>query len=115
MATKKPLVIEDLTQDESMTAAGRHLAQKHGFHGSAMVPFLANDRSIGVLAVADNRVRRFTEDEVSLLTAFADQASLALERARLLSEAKRSGSGSVPRPSTIFPTNWLVLTTLTKF
>ena len=42
-----------------------------------------------MLAVVDNRIRRFTEDEVSLLTAFADQASLALEKARLLNEAER--------------------------
>jgi len=41
-----------------------------------------------VLALMDTRLRLFTDDEVSLLTAFADQASLALEKARLLSEAE---------------------------
>ena len=89
MATKKPLVTEDISQDESITQEGRLLAQKHGFHGGAQVLLLANDRSIGVLSVLDNGIRRFTEDEVSLLAAFADQASLALEKARLLSEAER--------------------------
>jgi GAF domain-containing protein len=39
--------------------------------------------------VLDKRIRRFTRDEVSLLQAFADQASLALEKARLLNEAER--------------------------
>ncbi|MCH7738507.1 MAG: GAF domain-containing protein, partial [Chloroflexi bacterium] len=52
------------------------------------IPLLANDLPLGVLAVMDNRVRRFTDDEVSLLTAFADQAALALEKARLLNEAE---------------------------
>jgi GAF domain-containing protein len=32
--------------------------------------------------------RRFTEDEVSLLAAFSDQAALSLEKARLLNEAE---------------------------
>ena len=36
----------------------------------------------------DTRVRVCTEDEVSLLTAFADQASLTIEKARLLNEAE---------------------------
>ena len=88
MATKEPLVVED-GGGEYATSAGRRLAQKYGFHGIAAVPLLANDRSIGVLVVLDKRVRLFTDDEVALLSAFADQASLALEKARLLNEAER--------------------------
>jgi signal transduction histidine kinase len=54
-----------------------------------IVPLLANGQSIGTLMCSDEtHGRRFTEDEVSLLSAFADQASLALEKARLLNEAE---------------------------
>ena len=88
MATKKPLITEDAQNDELVTAAGRLNNQKHGFHGAISVPLLADDRAIGVLSVIDTRIRRFTEDEVSLLIAFANQASLALEKARLLQEAE---------------------------
>ncbi|MCH8799687.1 MAG: GAF domain-containing protein [Chloroflexi bacterium] len=88
MATKKPLVVEDATTAEIVSPAQRSIAEKHDIHGAVAVPLLANDRSIGVLAVYDNKIRRFTEDEVSLLMAFADQASLALEKARLLNEAE---------------------------
>ena len=42
-----------------------------------------------MLTLFDTRVRQFTEEEKSLLTAFADQASLALEKARLLNDAER--------------------------
>ena len=66
MATKKPRISEDLALDELVTAVGRQRNQDHGFHGAAAIPLLANDRSIGVLGVVDSRVRRFTEDEVSL-------------------------------------------------
>ena len=89
LATKQPRVIEDAAQDMRVILPARLAAEKYGFHGLAAVPLLANDRSIGVLVVMDGKTRLFTDDEVSLLTAFADQASLALERARLLNEAER--------------------------
>ena len=89
MATKKVLVFEEIAEGELVSPGLRALFQKHGFHGIVMVPLLANGQSVGVLVLSDSRVRRFTEDEVSLLTAFADQASLALEKARLLNDAER--------------------------
>ncbi len=48
------------------------------------VPLLAKMRTIGVLYV-DNRVRigHFTPDDLTLLTAFANQAAVAIENARL--------------------------------
>ncbi|MCH7735865.1 MAG: GAF domain-containing protein [Chloroflexi bacterium] len=89
MATKKPAVREDATVDERVSPEVRLIFKQHGFHGAALVPMVANDRSIGVLSVMDKRIRHFTEDEVSLLAAFADQAALALDKARLLNEAER--------------------------
>jgi len=89
MASKNPLVFDDLSGEKLITPAGRLTQQKHGFKAGALIPLLANHRSIGVLVVFDKRIRRFTDDEVSLLTAFADQASLALEKVRLLNEAER--------------------------
>ena len=86
MSTKKPLITEDFP--DLVPPEVRRILHEHGFYGSALVPLVANDRSIGVLTVTDNRVRLFTEDEVSLLIAFADQAALALDKARLLNEAE---------------------------
>ena len=88
MARKAPLVTEDVSKDERADPEGRIHMERSGFSGLAAVPLLANDKAIGALAVFDQRIRRFTEDEVSLLTAFADQAALALEKARLLNEAE---------------------------
>ena len=88
MATKKPLVWEEISEGELVSPELSSLFLKHDFHGAVMLPLLANDQSVGVIIVADNRRRNFTDDEVSLLAAFADQASLALEKAKLLSEAE---------------------------
>ena len=89
MATKEPIVTEDLAEGEGSGQSLRTLAQKYDYHGAVYVPLVANDRSLGVLILVDTRTRRFTDDEVSLLAAFADQASLALDKARLLNEAER--------------------------
>ena len=89
MATKEPMVIMDIVEGELVDPESRLMAQNQGFHGAALVPLLADDRSLGVLAVLDKNIRSFSDDEVSLLSAFADQAALALEKARLLNEAQR--------------------------
>ena len=101
MATKKPLVLANGSEEELLTPAGGLIMRRYGFQGWAGVPLLADNRSLGVLIVLDNTIRRFTEDEVSLLTAFADQAALALEKARLLEEAEteRERSDSLYRVS----------------
>jgi len=54
------------------------------------VPIATEDRTIGVLEVAGKPGGgRFRDDDVRLITSFADQAGLALERARLTEEAAR--------------------------
>ena len=85
---KKPTIYPDAAQLEGLFPSTRALLQKYGFHGSVGIPLVANDRSIGTLVLFDQQIRQFTEDEVSLLSAFADQAALALEKARLLNEAE---------------------------
>jgi signal transduction histidine kinase len=44
---------------------------------------------LGALSIADRAGRRFTRDEADILQAFADQAALAIENARLYEEARR--------------------------
>ena len=49
MATKEPMVIVDIVEDELVDPESRLMAQNQGFHGAALIPLLANDRSLGVL------------------------------------------------------------------
>ncbi len=53
------------------------------------VPLLVQGRMCGALAVSDRVGRVFDESEIRLAQAFADQAALALENARLYTEATR--------------------------
>ncbi|MFL5197994.1 MAG: GAF domain-containing protein [Microvirga sp.] len=53
------------------------------------VPLRAKGQTIGALSVADRAGRVFSDAEAHLLQAFADQAALALENARLYAETMR--------------------------
>jgi GAF domain-containing protein len=53
------------------------------------VPLRIGERVIGALALGDHVGRRFDDDEIRLAEAFADQAALALENARLYGEMTR--------------------------
>jgi len=56
----------------------------------ACLPIRSRNATVGVLYLEHRRSRgRFSEASVELLSSFADQAAIALENARLLSENKR--------------------------
>lgn len=56
------------------------------------VPVRTARRSVGVMGVTAVRAADFTADERRLLTTFANQAALAIERANLIAEATRAGA-----------------------
>lgn len=78
------VVVEDLAD----AGAPERTAIKLGLHGFLAVPLRANGSIIGVLDLYAKGPRRFGADEVRLAAAFADQASLAIEKDRLLREAR---------------------------
>ena len=54
------------------------------------IPLLTHERIIGALGLSDRTGREFTPDEIHTLQAFADQAALAFENARLYATAQDS-------------------------
>ena len=88
VATGQPLVVEDLAEDTRHDPAHKRGALERGFRGFVGVPLRARERTVGTLNVFTKGARHFLPDEVALLSALADQASLAIEKARLLREAE---------------------------
>jgi len=64
-------------------------ALESGIKAAMGVPVMAREQPLGALGVATKRDRRYTRDEVQLLTLLAAQVGPALEAARLYSESER--------------------------
>src|SRR5262249_35408371 len=74
-----------LADGTRMSEAQAQALDAAGVSAVLAVPMRAKGVIIGALGVADRRGRVFTDAEAALLQAFADQATLALENARVFS------------------------------
>jgi len=82
------VVVEDLLHDTRFDPAPQRAPTALDFRGFLAVPLRANAAVIGVLNLYAKQPRRFGDDDVRLAAALADQASLAIEKDRLLRDAR---------------------------
>jgi putative nucleotidyltransferase with HDIG domain len=68
----------------------REAADAEGLRSVLSVPLRSKGEALGVLRVYAKGRRRFRKREVDLLTAFADQAAVAIENAELYEDVRRS-------------------------
>ena len=84
---KRPVQVADVQADEGYAHSGAGLV---GPRTRLAIPLLREGVPIGVLAVTRLDVRPFTEDEIRVLTTFADQAVIAIENVRLFNETQEA-------------------------
>lgn len=70
--------------------ANRDLARRWLAASGVGVPLTAHDRVFGLLVITTAKLRSWSEDEVGLAQALAAQASISLDNARLIEEARKS-------------------------
>jgi GAF domain-containing protein len=81
---RKPVQIVDVLADSEY--AMRELQKRAGFRTVLGVPLLRDGVPIGLLSVNRTTVRPFTDKQIEFVTAFADQAAIAIENVRLFDE-----------------------------
>jgi len=82
LVEKRPVQIVDVLADPEYTAWE---IQKAGKYRTVLgVPMLRGDEWIGLFVVLRFEVKAFTEQQISLLSTFADQAVLAIDNLRLI-------------------------------
>jgi GAF domain-containing protein len=83
---RAPVNIADAHTDPRLLEAQHAMARARGYRSQVVVPLLRHDEAIGAIAVTRREPGGFTDDEIALLQTFADQAVIAIENARLLTE-----------------------------
>jgi GAF domain-containing protein/DNA-binding response OmpR family regulator len=78
--------VVDADTESAFGPAFREEASLRGFRSLITVPMARGPNVIGVIGVGRNRSGGFTPAEIALLETFADQAVIAVENARLLTE-----------------------------
>jgi serine phosphatase RsbU (regulator of sigma subunit) len=84
LSTLKPIVVDDLQQD----ARFRHLGKaRPGIGSMVVVPLVSHNGPIGLLYATKEAEYGFVKDDVDVISAFADQATVAVENSRLIKES----------------------------
>ncbi len=83
---RAPINIADAQTNPRVPEAVRAQARARGYQSWVTVPLLRHDEAVGTIAVTRREAGGFTDDEIALLKTFADQAVIAIENARLLTE-----------------------------
>jgi signal transduction histidine kinase len=81
---RKPVQIVDVLADPEYGMG--ELQKRSGYRTMLGVPLLRDGVSIGLLSLNRTTVRPFTDKQIELVTAFADQAVIAIENVRLFDE-----------------------------
>ncbi len=81
-----PFNVADTETEPRWPEAGRAYARVRGYRSQVVMPLLRHDEAVGTLQVTRREPAKFTDDEIALLQTFADQAVIAIENARLLTE-----------------------------
>ncbi|MFC1621111.1 HD domain-containing phosphohydrolase [Candidatus Omnitrophota bacterium] len=83
----EPCIIKDIHKERHYKYP--HLARRKGLCSLITVPLVQKNRIMGVLSIYNKKICDYTKDDVELLSMLADQATIAIENARLYEQAEK--------------------------
>ncbi len=78
--TGEPVIVPDVRKDE------RYINARLSTLSEMVVPIITDGRILGVFDLQSDHLNAYSEEDLELLTAFASQAAVSIERARLHKE-----------------------------
>jgi len=81
----RPIMVPNVADEKQYRYP--ELARKTGLASLLSVPLVTREKVIGTINIYAGEVRAFTEDEMGFVNVVAGQAAIAIENARLMSEA----------------------------
>jgi len=88
--TAQSVLVSDLATHPGLVPTNRAALSRRGYRALLAVPVKAGERVLGVLSIRTRQQQGFSEEDLTLVEAFASQAAIALENARLYHEAQRA-------------------------
>jgi len=89
MLTRQVYQISPVLGNSAAPRAMQDFAREFNFNSAIFAPMIRGDNVIGAIGVADFGPRVFDDKQVALIKAFADQAVIAIENARLFEELQK--------------------------
>jgi PAS domain S-box-containing protein len=86
---RKAALILDTSKDERWLMRPDDALDKSGIKSAICVPLLAREKLVGVLTLVHPAPNAFSEEQLDLMQAIADQAGVAVLNARLYTESQR--------------------------
>ena len=81
---RKPVVVDDIAVDVRVNTSQKG-AMNHG--SMVVVPLLSHNELIGILYAIKETEQGFFKDDVEVVSAFADQATIAIDNSRLIDKS----------------------------
>lgn len=89
---RKPIFVPDLNADTLNARQMRNDLERQNLHGMGTwmnVPLVVREKSVGLLALAHSQTNYYNASRVDLTMAFANQAAVAIENARLYAKSRK--------------------------
>ncbi len=86
VAEGKPFAIADVTQEKEYKY--KDIAKKEGLASLLCVPLMVKNKAIGVINLYTTNPHKFTQNEINIISAIANQAAMVIENTELIVKTK---------------------------